>query len=642
LPRRIVDIALMALLLAVGALQLTLPAAPDPRGFTAGGAVAALFLVLITLPLVVRRRYPLAVFALITTATLIAPIFHARDTSSEAVAHALALFTLVEVARPRTAVVAALVSLAVAWVHTQDITFFFYNAAFYGLVWSAGFFQGDRAAVQRELKGRADELERERERLRAAALRSERARISVELRRIVAAEVDAMAADIALARAALDAGADAAPRLAQLELRGREALSELRRLLVVLRRDTESDSADPSAAADGQAPEVESEPEARSPLLRWFATRRWATELLLFAGLGGGLALEIGNQAVPSTGTLAILSTSGAIVVLILRRRVPLLVLAAVGGVIVLQQLELQPPLTTTLLVTYMVAAYSVAVARPLAWSVLAIIGGAAAYAPHAPDVKSAAAIVLFSGAVTIFAVACGRSVRERGHLLAELSRRVSLLAVTRRRVAELAVFAERTRLAREMHDLVAHGVSVMVIQAGGAQSIAGRDPARASEMLARLSTIAQETRHETRLMLADLEGEGEAEEHPVDLESLGESLRAAGFDVAVRREGRPRPLPGALEVSIYRIAQEALTNVRKHAPGAAAEVRLAFRDDRVDLRIVNGPPRRPGERPEVPGGGHGLLGMRERVNLFGGVLRAEPVAAGGYAVHAEIPMASH
>jgi signal transduction histidine kinase len=631
--RYVIDAALAALLLAVGAVQLTLPAVPDERGFTKGGLLAAAVLVAITVPLVFRRRHPSAVFVVVTLGTLIgSPVLHARETSSEAVAHGLALFTLVEAVRLRwVTMAAAAVSVLVAWLHTQEITSFVYNLAFYGLVVAGGFFQGDRAAVQSELAQRADELEREHERLREAAVAAERARISVELRRIVAAEVDAMARDAQAAQEALADGASAEPWLAQIEARGRQALIELRRLLAVLRRQDEAPIAKkaPRAMADV--------PEPSSLLLRWFSARPWAADPLLYAALGASLTLEITRHTVPSTGTLAVVSTAGAIAALVLRRRFPLVTFAIVGGVIVLQQLELEPPLTTALLTTYMVATYAVAVSQRIAWSVVAVIGGAAAYAPHAPDLRVAAATMAFTGAVAIFAGALGRSVRTRARLLVDLSERVTRLNATRRQRAALAVAQERSRVAREMHDLVAHGVSLMVIQAGGAQSVAATDRKRAEEVIARLQEAAHETRRETQLMLADLDGQDEIAVPADGLAGLRERLRDAGMEIRLEEQGEPRPLGASIELSLYRIAQEALTNVRKHAPGAAADVRLLYSDDGVEVAVRNGPPRGTSSRP-VPGAGHGLVGMRERVLLFNGSLRAAPLTDGGFEVRAQIP----
>jgi signal transduction histidine kinase len=629
---RLVDAGLAAVLLAVGAVQLTLPAFPDERGFTKGGVLAAAVLVAITVPLALRRSHPVAVFVVTTLAALLgSPVFHARETSAEAVAQALALYSLVDVARVRWALAAGAVSLLVAWLHTQALTQFVYNLAFYALVWSGGFFQRDRAALRDELSRRAAELEREQERLADAAVGAERARVSAELRRVVAAEVDAMATDARAAREALARGAAPDPWLERIESRGRQTLVELRRLLAVLRRQ---DAAPP---AEGEPAAAASEPAPLSPLLRWFAARPWAGDVLLLLALGGALTLEIVNRTVPDTGTLPVATTAAAIAALLLRRRAPLVTLAAVGAVIVVQHLELMPPLTTALLTTYMVAVYAVAVSQPRRWVLLAVVGGAAAYAPGAPFVRVAVATVLFTGAVALFAAALGLSVRDRGRLLAELSDRIARLTATRAERAELAVAEERGRLAREMHDLVAHGVSLMVIQAGGVQSIAAGDPQRADEVLARLQEAAAETHRETRTMLAGLDGHDAARLPEKDLRLLGEQLRHAGMTVELREEGEARRLGAGLELSLYRIAQEALTNARKHAPGAPVEVRVRYRDDAVDLAVRNGPAEAP--HASVPGSGHGLLGMRERVSLFDGTLRAGALADGGFEVRAQIPV---
>jgi signal transduction histidine kinase len=205
---------------------------------------------------------------------------------------------------------------------------------------------------------------------------------------------------------------------------------------------------------------------------------------------------------------------------------------------------------------------------------------------------------------------------------------------------AREAVAAERGRIARELHDVVAHGVSMIAVQAVGAQGIVHSSPDRARVALEAIETTARQSLDEMRRLLAVLEPEaGTTNLEPAPgieaLRLLVDRVVAAGQPVELRIEGVGGQLSPGLELTLYRAVQEALTNVVKHARGAATEVSLNLARDHVDLDVINGP----GENGEASTGGRGLLGMRERVLLYGGHLDAGPSQNGGFSVHAWIPV---
>lgn len=237
-------------------------------------------------------------------------------------------------------------------------------------------------------------------------------------------------------------------------------------------------------------------------------------------------------------------------------------------------------------------------------------------------------------------------------------AQRARAAAETRRAVAE-----ERARIAREVHDVVAHTLSVMVIQAGAADDVFGDRPEQARQALRAIDTAGRSALDELRLLLrafgpeerdpeaGDAEPEDPAEGDPVGgeraprpglarLDELADAVRAAGMTVRLDREGVPAGgLPAAVDLAAYRIAQEAVTNALRHAVGAD-EVRVSVTADGGRIRITvadNG--RTPPARSAKSGAGRGLVGMRERARMLGGSLRAGPAAGGGFAVEAELPM---
>ncbi|MDG9694136.1 two-component sensor histidine kinase [Streptomyces sp. Alain-F2R5] len=257
--------------------------------------------------------------------------------------------------------------------------------------------------------------------------------------------------------------------------------------------------------------------------------------------------------------------------------------------------------------------------------------------------------------AVILFAVVAvlGTALRGRREARAELVQQTSLTAEER---ARRTVLEERSRIARELHDVVAHHMSVISIQAQVAPHLVKDPPDELKENLAGIRENALEALTELRRVLGVLRSEhpetGEALDAPGEpgtdaaphapqptldrIDALVDNTRAAGLTVTVEISGRRRPLPPGVELSAYRIVQEALSNVLRHAPGARAWVHLTHLPTGVRVEVVNSPPVR--QAPPSQGAGHGLLGMRERVAMLGGTLTAHSLPDGGYQVSAFLP----
>ena len=228
------------------------------------------------------------------------------------------------------------------------------------------------------------------------------------------------------------------------------------------------------------------------------------------------------------------------------------------------------------------------------------------------------------------------RRLREQAERLAELTVH---LEHERERAEQAAVAEERGRIARELHDVVAHGVSVIAIQADAAEAALDRDPELARTPLRTIRASAKEAMEEMRHLLDVLREDGDGGEllpQPGlgQVPDLVEHARGAGVEVTLAVDGEPRPLAPGLDLSAYRIVQEALTNVRKHAAGAPARVTVTWAPSELALEV-----RDSGPGGQAVNGGHGLVGMRERVRLHGGELQAGPAPDGGFAVRARLPI---
>ncbi len=225
-------------------------------------------------------------------------------------------------------------------------------------------------------------------------------------------------------------------------------------------------------------------------------------------------------------------------------------------------------------------------------------------------------------------------------HVLGDRERRVQLAERERDLVAREAVVEERARIARELHDVIEHNVSMMVVQAGAERKVLDPDSGATREVLETIEKIGRGALTEMRRLVGMLRSDAADPLAPQpglgDLALLVEQVREAGMPVELRIEGEPRGLPVGIELSAYRIVQEALTNALKHAGNARASVHVRYGVDSLELEIVDDGA---GGLARTAGGGHGLVGMRERVALYGGRLDAGRRPSGGFAVRVLLPI---
>ena len=312
---------------------------------------------------------------------------------------------------------------------------------------------------------------------------------------------------------------------------------------------------------------------------------------------------------------------------------------------------------TTTLMVSLVlgIAGYAVAVGVPRRLSICAVLAAAAIFGAAAlyagltkgPAPLEAGAVVgLLPLAAGWF---IGDSVAARRHYVAGLAEQAERKRAVEAERARQEVREERVRIARELHDVVAHTLAVITVQAGVGRRLMAKRPDEAGAALESIELIGRTAQDELRVVLGLLRDEetGAVALAPaprlIDLKELVDTVRASGTPVELRTSGPDRQLSPALELTLYRVVQEALTNVVRHAPQAratvdltvsAAQVRLEVADDGGSARRTAGDP----ERPDIPGTGHGIAGMRERIGAFGGWLVAEPIAS-GFRVLAEVPI---
>ncbi|MDQ1286756.1 MAG: hypothetical protein QG622_321 [Actinomycetota bacterium] len=348
---------------------------------------------------------------------------------------------------------------------------------------------------------------------------------------------------------------------------------------------------------------------------------------------------------------------------LVARRRHPAASAAAVQGAAFVQWLFPGPVMNLLIGdLAVLVAVYSATrfgslrVGRAaLAGGLLGSVLGAVRW-PQAPNIDVTDHLLMGSIlAVSVVAMwALGRLWGTRHEQLLALSERARLLETERDQRDRLAVSAERARIAREMHDVVAHSLAVIIAQADGGRYVAARSPQTAADTLETIGETGRRALAEMRRLLAVLregsETDGSApalspqlgpQPGAGDLGELVERVRAGGLDVTADVDDETRELEPGLGLAVYRIVQEGLTNVLKHA-GPAAHATVRVRRTATDLAVeVLDDGRGAGAVPPAPAGpGHGLMGMRERVATFGGTLSAGPRPGGGFAVRATIPVA--
>ncbi|MFG3014752.1 sensor histidine kinase [Streptomyces cinerochromogenes] len=341
--------------------------------------------------------------------------------------------------------------------------------------------------------------------------------------------------------------------------------------------------------------------------------------------------------------------------VVALRRRFPepmLLVAVVIGLVQLVLDVETTVADFAMLVITYTVAAVGARWASRLALAVSLCAATVAQmrWPEEQASFPGQVAIAVFQTVPFALAWVLGDSMRTRRAYFAQLEERAARLEKEREAQAKVAVAAERARIARELHDVVAHNVSVMVVQADGAAYVMDAAPDQAKKALETISSTGRQALAEMRRLLGVLRtgehqesGEYVPQPDVEQIDDLVEQCRSSGLPVDFKVEGTPRPLPSGVELTAYRIVQEALTNTRKHGgPNAGASVRLVYFDDGLGLLVEDdgkGAPHELYEEGGADGQGHGLIGMRERVGMVGGTLDAGPRPGGGFRISALLPL---
>jgi signal transduction histidine kinase len=351
---------------------------------------------------------------------------------------------------------------------------------------------------------------------------------------------------------------------------------------------------------------------------------------------------DVGGD-VYSSGERAAAAAAGLLLTVSLgwRRRAPLLVLAVgIATSVVATAVPLLDAATTPA-VALVVAAYSVGAHANGLRAVIGVAGVGALIAANAAADFSAGN-VLFIAMILGGAWLAGRAMQYRRERERALERLTVDLEREREEKARAAVAEERVRIARELHDVVAHAISVIVLQARGGRRSLAADPEETREALDTIEATGSAALAEMRRLLGMLRTDDEeialAPQPSLRyLDALAAQVRDAGLPVEVSIEGQPVELPPGVDLSAYRIVQEALTNALRHAGPATARVVVRYGDHDVELEIAD---TGVGVGP-ADGAGHGLVGMRERVSLYGGKIEAGPRDGGGFAVRARLPLDS-
>ncbi len=380
------------------------------------------------------------------------------------------------------------------------------------------------------------------------------------------------------------------------------------------------------------------------------STREWLVDTALAGAflVVGQVGLHLGDgSGFSGTAPAAVTAVVDAAIAvpLVWRRRYPLGSLVAVAAVMVAPRafgqiaLPLWGGLGCLVFALYSASRWAARPKDTLALVVPALVLVALGVEiPH----FSAPGEYAFSVPVILLGWLIGQGMRRWSQMSLLLRRHLDEMEQTEAARHSAAVVDERARIARELHDVVAHAVSVMVVQSGSARLKLRSDPAASEEALRSVEQTGRqalvEMRHMLGLLRSDNGGPALAPQPSMrGLAALVDSMRSAGHDVELRTGGVPVGLPPGMDLSAYRIVQEALTNAVRHAGAVPVRARVTWGSRALELEVVNARPVAPVPRPD--GSGHGLVGMRERCELFGGTLTVGRTPDGGFRVHARLPL---
>ena len=377
--------------------------------------------------------------------------------------------------------------------------------------------------------------------------------------------------------------------------------------------------------------------------MRWIARarrldRRWLDRAIAGVLLVGG-EIELFSRTGSDPGALSVAIVGAGYLTLLWRRSRPVAAGAAMFAAWVLFNVagdnveSIQGPLIGSLVMGYAMGAYSEG--REARIAPFVILAGMLGIVQTWDE--QVFTDYLFPTAFVLISWLAGRGVRTRTRLTEELHEAAVRAQEAHEEEVALAAADERRRIAREMHDVVAHSVSVMVVQAGGARRILERDPGRAVEAAAHIEEVGRAALTEMRRLLGVMHHADDRAPQPTmrELDGLLERTRAAGLPVSLTVEGEPRSLPAGIDLAAYRVVQEALTNAIKHAGAAPTAVTVRWSPSHLELEIVDSG----SQGANGHGGGHGLVGMEERVRLYDGELRAGRREGGGFEVVARLPL---
>jgi signal transduction histidine kinase len=363
----------------------------------------------------------------------------------------------------------------------------------------------------------------------------------------------------------------------------------------------------------------------------WLHRHRWLTDVAVT-----GFALVVGTGAVVHrhTSAAAVVITIVGTAPLLVRRRWPTVVLGvtAVGALVLIAMHAWLVPLALAFAVYTVTSMREWRQARTDVGVAIAAIAIAVLVDGGIEFGAAAARVVLLVAAALL-----GDSVRSRRAYVRAIEEKAARLEREHETQAQRAAAEEQARIARELHDVIAHALSVIVVQAGAADDAFEFDPARAREPIREVDKAARAALADLRRVLGIVQDGSEYQPQPSlgQLDRLVDSVRATGLDVTLEIDGRRQELPAAVDLSAYRIVQEALTNSLKHAGAEHIRVKVRYgRDLELEVRDDGR-----GEVAAPTDDGNGLVGMRERVALLGGRLDAGPAAGGGYRIAAAIPL---
>jgi len=394
------------------------------------------------------------------------------------------------------------------------------------------------------------------------------------------------------------------------------------------------------------------------PLIRRLAARRFTESQLLAIDAAAVAVVIMAVEFVMTRRTPRVSGTGwdtafwaaylAAAAATLARRRAPRLALAVVFPIAV-ATLCLRAGEPTVFLVAMTLYSVVTAVSRPVASAVTGLTAAVVLAAILIGGGLQVAQAAVGGVALICLGWLAGENTRASrvyaGQQAERAAEKAAAAAAEQAEQVSRALADERAQIARDLHDIVAHAMSVIAVRSGVARMVIDSDPEQARDALAIIEITTRRALHEMRLLVGMLRDPGDrpAELSPVpglaDLDRLLADTAVAGVAAELDIEGKVRPLPPAADLSAYRIVQEALTNVVRHAGPTHARVRIGYLPAELSIEVTDDGPRGQAPRPIArAGGGHGLIGMRERAALFGGKLEAGPYA-GGFRVRASLPL---